>query len=317
MKFFSNELSLHNQFNTVADFVPALREILQDRELLTRYGYRLYCEKTISNRPVHNSISFQKTIMALSDPNIKRQVMLWIAKDGPFWDEPDLRKHSGDDYFEYGHQVVTDSSLGEAAFQIASGQIANTVSFRPSDFQLTPLIVHWHKINPPQTVAVPNFWDVNLLQQYLQQQQTPVNSWRDLINRSKIDLPNLTFLDSVLDGLEGEPFSSTIAERIRELLRVLHTLRISFDEQGDRTSEGHEMISNYFHGDNALFSDESDSNKRLFRKELTFEKPDGEEIFCPFHGKIRHRVFRLHFSWPIRYDEPLYIAYIGPKITKK
>lgn len=30
----------------------------------------------------------------------------------------------------------------------------------------------------------------------------------------------------------------------------------------------------------------------------------------------RHPFYWIHHSWPIRPDQPLYIAYIGPKITK-
>jgi hypothetical protein len=47
--------------------------------------------------------------------------------------------------------------------------------------------------------------------------------------------------------------------------------------------------------------------KKKFKKELTSITNDGKEVFCPFHGKIRHRFFRVHFSWPIRHKEPVAI----------
>ena len=72
-------------------------------------------------------------------------------------------------------------------------------------------------------------------------------------------------------------------------------------------------------GEEASFSDSSDSEKRGFRARLTFPHPDkpGESMFCTWHGKVRHMMLRLHFSWPVRADEPVYVVYAGPKLTKR
>ena len=32
---------------------------------------------------------------------------------------------------------------------------------------------------------------------------------------------------------------------------------------------------------------------------------------------VRRMTLRLHFSWPIRADEPVYVVYVGPKLTKR
>jgi hypothetical protein len=100
------------------------------------------------------------------------------------------------------------------------------------------------------------------------------------------------------------------------LLGVLNTLRGCFDEHGIMTAAGNELRRKYFYGVNARFSDESESNKRTFHQAMTFRLPDGTPLFCPYHGKIAHRVFRIHYSEPIVHNKPLYIAYIGTKITK-
>jgi hypothetical protein len=242
--------------------------------------------------------------------------MIWISKEGPFWN--DSREHSADDYFECnGEDIITDTSLGEAAFRIANNQNSSTVSFSPSRYEITPLKVTWFKAEGnKQFVEILNFWKFNTLQKYLEQQKIPITSWSELINRSKSDFPHLTFSDDLSDFLKAETFNSSIAERVTELLEILDTLKTCFDDQGNITEEGNEIKQKHFWKKDPAFSDESETNKNRFRAELTFQKPDGEPIFCPFHGKIRHRQFRLHFSHPIKHNEPLYIAYIGPKITR-
>ena len=122
-----------------------------------------------------------------------------------------------------------------------------------------------------------------------------------------------------LNTLKPEPFSGTIAKRVQILLSYLNELNRCFSENGQLTERGQEIVSNYFQGDNALFTDESEPNKQRFKTQLTFRKPEtNEPIFCPFHGKIKAgKQYRIHFNWPKENPtEPLYIVYIGPKITK-
>lgn len=317
MSFLLNELSLHGQFNSPRDFLPALHELLKCRESINQMGFKLFCPKRIATSLVFAETEFVQAVSRLAKPDITRSVMIWISKDGPFWDDFEVRQHNPDDYFEYENQIVTDFTLGEAAFRIAQGQSSCTVSFQPSEFQITPLLVFWQKQDEQQIVEIRNFWSHIDLSLYLHEIRPAINSWRELLNRAKTDFVNLTFLDTILDALEGEPFNATIANHAVELFRVLDTLKTCFDEKGVRTTAGEEIVNNFFHRENAIFSDESESNKQIFRRHLTFTTSDGEKIFCPFHGKIRHRTFRLHFSWPIRHNKPIYIAYLGPKITKQ
>lgn len=317
MSFFLNELSLHGQFNSLRDFLPALEEVLKCRGEINKLGFQLYCERKVLLRPVSIDTMFRNAVIGIGNPNITRSVMIWISKDGPFWDDAEVREHSPDDYFEYNGEVVTDSSFAEAAFRVAQKQICSTISFQPSLFQTTPLRVIWHKPNEQQVIEVENFWEQRSLQSCLVQLRPAINSWRGLIDRSKTDFPHLTFLDSIFEHLEGEPFNSTIASRAMHLLDILNTLKTCFDEKGNRTKAGEEIMDNYFRRKNAIFTDESDPNQNEFREKLTFTLSNGKRVFCPFHGKIRHRTFRLHFSWPIKHDEPLYIASLGPKITKQ
>ena len=103
------------------------------------------------------------------------------------------------------------------------------------------------------------------------------------------------------------------------LLSALDGFASEFDASGLRTPEGRRIYREYFSGEEAAFSDSSDSEKRRFRARLTFPHPDepGESMFCTWHGKVSHMTLRLHFSWPVRADEPVYVVYAGPKLTKR
>ena len=316
MDFFFNELSLHNQFDDFYQFLPALQTILQCRDTINKFGFRIYCERTITTRKVFQNSLFYDVILGQSDHNLKRKVRIWLERTGPFWDNPP--GHDPADYFEYEQEPLENASLAEVVFRMATEQSkCSTLSFSPSDFEKTPLLILWHKTDSPLKIEVPNFWKLDVLQIHLKQLPSPIRSWIDLLDRAKANFQNLIFLESVARDLEGEAFSAVIADKVMFQLDLLNRLATCFDEQGRRTRTGHEIIESYFTGDRALFSDESSSNKITFERDMTFKKPNGEEFFCPFHGKISHRTFRLHFSWPIRQHEPLYIAYIGPKITKR
>lgn len=78
------------------------------------------------------------------------------------------------------------------------------------------------------------------------------------------------------------------------------------DESGNEGGEAREILRAHFHGERALFSPESSTNRRDFQSEMTFPDPEGgADIFAHFHGKISHRFFRLHFDWPVpMYGDP-------------
>lgn len=314
MLFFLNELSLHNQFQHTQAFLDGLIEILRCRQEINRYRYSLYCDRRIAERLVCRGELFQHVIRTCHDNNLKRQVLSWLDKEGPFWDE--VKKHDSGEYFTCKEQIVTDYILGEVAYRKGSGEDCYLVSFRFSEFEQTPIEVKWYKSADAFTsVSINNFWLHRTLQIYLTQNLPNLQSWDELVERIPTLFPGLTLLNSVEQGLKGVPFNLTVATQVVERLGVLQKLSSCFDVNGNQTLEGHELMQQYVHG-GRLFSDESEQNKQDFHRELTFVKPNGELLFCPFHAKISHMFFRVHFSWPIVHNQPIYIAYIGPKITK-
>jgi hypothetical protein len=314
MEFLVNELSLHGQFHSVETFIASLKELMRCRDVAAGFQYPLYCSRRIVNRTVTSEMFFKQAVAHQGE--LTRRVMIWIDRQGPFWDEPP--EHDAGEWYEWQKDIVTETSLGEACYKLSRNTSTAVISFSPSDFLYNPLHIIWRQSDTwEDTVELENFWQAQELHKCLESYRPLPSSWTSLVEQARADFSQLILLDSVLDALAGEPFNITIARRVLELLGILNTLKNSMDDKGAFTAKGHELLQNHFRGKKAAFSDESETNKQLFKQALTFRKPDGEQIFCPYHGKIGHRYFRIHHSWPIHQDEPLYIAYIGPKITKK
>jgi hypothetical protein len=107
-----------------------------------------------------------------------------------------------------------------------------------------------------------------------------------------------------------------------ELLRHLNQYMESRNLDGSDTESSRELVRSLFtaaKGSAPLFTGESESNRCNFERVLTFPDPEdaNRKILASWHGKIRHRVFRLHFEWPVpREAQRLKVVYLGPKLTK-
>lgn len=243
--------------------------------------------------------------------------MQWLTRRGPFWE--DFRQHSGDsDLLEYNGELVTDTAVGEAAYCVMNGIGRALVSLLPSSWLISPLNVNWHDNGHIRSVEVFNYWSPMDMEAALEAAPVQLRSWKELEDVARARFPALAFANDSFDPLNGHPFGKGIAERLLLRFSVLHTLRNSVAEHGEWTPEGHSLYRKHFIGQNAWFSDSTDSEKVKFKHEFTFPHPvkAGERLFCPWHGKVKTRQLRIHFSWPIQADEPLYIVYVGPKIAK-
>ncbi len=109
------------------------------------------------------------------------------------------------------------------------------------------------------------------------------------------------------------------AQRILTRLLTLDHLRGCVDKDGQRTPEGNRLYDKHFTGKKAWFSPSSETERQKSKKKLTFRHPTrkGESLFCPWHGKVKTPQLRIHFSWPVSTVEPLFVVYIGQKITKR
>ncbi len=320
MELLVNDLSVHEQFYDISEFGAALHRLIQMRDIAQRFGRQLECNKGFTSRSPRQDMSMQQAIRHSCSRDQRRAIMSWITSSGPFWD--DLRKHGEDEYLECRSEIVTDYAVGEAAFRKLHGTDCSLVSVRPSDWEISPIEVVWRRDDnglEDQYTSVDNWLDAASLEGALQDKQEPVRSWTELIESSKRRFTSLTFAGNCIDRLEGVPFKVSSANRLCVLLNILDQIARAVSPKGRYTSESRRLYEEYFKGGKSWFSDSSTQEKNLFRKELKFDHPDsqGDTLFCPWHGKENYLTLRLHFSWPIKAGQPLYIVYIGPKLTKK
>ncbi|MBY0454794.1 MAG: hypothetical protein K2Q11_07930 [Burkholderiaceae bacterium] len=320
MEVLLNELSLHGQFSSIQDFKSAMATIMLTRNILKQSGRNLHCHKNFLQVQITAKINLQEALSEIGriDKNMQRSVLSWLTKDGPFWDED--RQHNSGEYFEYKAKVVTDSSLGEAAYRCFIGSECHTLSFSSLNWQLSPIKITWHR-NESCTidVDVPNHWEFNSLKVALEKASGPITSWKQLADNMKRRCQNLNFSTNSFVYLYPHPFADSAAKRIVELLLFLDKFKTCFDENGKRTDEGNRLYQNHFTGDKAWFTDSSSDEINNFSDKLTFNHPSKSDecLFCSWHGKIKTPQFRIHFSWPISANKPLYVPYIGQKLTKK
>ncbi|MDV6346804.1 hypothetical protein R2083_04640 [Nitrosomonas sp. Is35] len=316
MEVLLNDLSLHGQFASIHDFQNAIRSIMRMRNKVQQFGRELYCHRNLVLAKVTYEMTMQQAVMYF-DQNERRAIMGWLTQYGPFWE--DSRNHGPDDYFESQKQIVTDTALGEAAYRCFSGSEYQLISLATSDWLFTPIRVVWYRDDQITDIDVFNHWKTNTLETALQVSSPLIQSWEQLASTMRGRCANLIFAADSFKPLRGHPFVSSAAQRIVELLQILDKLKSCFDTQGQRTAEGHEIYQNHFTGNKAWFTDSSDSEKTEFKAELTFSHPENESetLFCTWHGKIKTPQFRIHFSFPISGNEPLYVVYVGPKLTKR
>lgn len=317
MDLLVNDCSLAGQFHDVDEFRRAFGRLMHMRELGRRYGHQVSCNRNIAHARVTPDLTMVQAIQHFSRDE-RRSIMQWVTQGGPFWD--DLRMHSADEYLECSGEIITDTAIAEAAFRSFHGNLSHLTSLDPSAWNFTPVDVIWSLDSQTRRqIAINNYWDGPTLEAVLRVLEPPVESWGALENRCISEYRNLEFSADAFTPLTGHPFAYGAARRVLVLLGVLDRAKRCFDEGGNRTQEGDQLYQAHFTGAKAWFSDSSDTEKADFEAELTFAHPDNnaQSLFCPWHGKIKTPQLRIHFSSPIRFNSPLYVVYIGPKITKR
>lgn len=315
MAWYINDLSLSGQYHDVSAFLVHLKALMRQRQQTPILSQELFCSRTLHTRPVTPTDDFRKAV--LSDRAIVQPVLAWLTKNGPFWD--DDRQLNPDDYFECLGKDVTDQGLGEAARCQLAGEESFSVSFSNGNFDYTPVVVvQGLPEEPLATLSVPNIWEFPKLQNSaLAAIPSPCN-WHQMLEQARLRFDNLTFSPQCIDELAMQPFSAYVVARVFELLRVLNEFMQCRNDDGTYSARNNELIAQHFSGEKAWFTDESVTNLRDFKNEMSFpdfEHPD-KKVFCSWHGKIKTPQYRVHFEWPTKASSILRVFYIGPKITK-
>ena len=286
------------------------------RKIAGEFGRELHCHRNTVNRQVNLSVSVFEALQIFTRDQ-KRALLQWLTKQGPFWEDLPLL-HDSNQWLECADEIVTDTAVGEAAYCTSVGIDRRLVSLTPSQWEYSPITVTM-MTDTATHLEVANYWATSELEAALQDAEPPIMSWSQLEAVSRTKFQCLQFSRDSFRHLDGQPFVPGAAERIKSRLDVLNRLMESVDASGKRTAEGHQLYQNHFTGDRAGFSDSSTTEKGEFEQELTFPHPraNGRFLFCPWHGKVNHPPFRIHFSWPVAAGEPLYVVYVGLKITRR
>ena len=194
------------------------------------------------------------------------------------------------------------------------------ISFAPSNWLRSPWMVDWRDNGGiREKIPVRNYWKREQAAEALRSVESPLASWKSLETRTRTRCAGLTFSDDAFQPLGDQPFVRAVADQFMFLFEQLNCFADCFDAHGKRSEEGNQLYRDFFTGDRTRFSDSSEDEKRRFENELTFPRPEKttESLFCPMHGKTQTPQLRFHFSWPIRYAQPVYVVYVGPKLTKR
>ena len=317
MELLFNELSLHEQFADLSDFRRAIGGVMRIRGVARQYGVPLQCHRNTVSREIRGGQTLVAAAARLGRDE-GRVVMQWLTKAGPFWN--DERRHGADEYLQCRGELVTDFAIGESAWRAFHDIPCAVVSVDPSGWVCSPLTVEWILAEQPtKRVEVGNYWTTEALRAAIEEAPAAIGSWKELQQAARARCPDLTFARDAFGPLQGCPFNPGAAERLLLRLRTLQRLKNGFDAQGRRTAEANSLYAKEFRGAKGLFSDSSASEKQRFRHRLRFPHPakSGESLFCPWHGKVKTPQLRVHFSWPIAADGPLFVVHVGPKITKR
>ncbi len=319
MEILVNDLSIHEQLYDAGSFRDALARLMGMRAVARRFGREVHCHRGLLMANPMPGLSMQQAIGRLAESE-RRAAMGWLTRSGPFWD--DVRRHGAADWLECRDEVVTDSAVGEAAFRTLHCADCGLVSVAPSNWDYAPVDVTWRQDAEgldDRSTALRNWRSAQTLEAGLRDVAPAIRSRDDLRQAAATRFESLACTGDCFDPLSAVPFARSAAERFLFLFEVLDRMARAFDATGARTAEGQQIYQDYFTGDNALFSDSSDDEKRRFREALTFPHPEtpGDFLFCTWHGKVRHLTLRLHFSWPIEPGEPVYVVYAGPKLTRR
>jgi hypothetical protein len=324
MRWYVNDASLQGQFLSIVEFLPALRELMDLRRSEPAYS-SLFVARALGSRALLADQTLAHAVQSISDRDLRVRVLQWVNQRGPFFDDDRLTEE--DDLFQCMGVDVTDQGLGEAARQIVHGLKAGTWSFVGGalNFCLNPLkVTHGLTEAPMGLYDVPNVWTADAFRVLAIEALPRPTSWSDLTIRLRMRFSRLNIPDAFHNNakLQAEPFNTAISDRVEELCNHLNEYMKSRNANGSPSARTNEIIRALFTnaaGAEPLFTAESVSNQNSFRNELTFPDPSvpNRTIFAHWHGKIRHRFFRLHFEWPVPLDAAqLKVLYLGPKLTR-
>ncbi|WP_010426457.1 hypothetical protein [Enterobacter mori] len=314
MTILFNEKSLNDDIQSKEQLFEQIKHVMRARQYLLQKALNIYCKRDFINYRLSNDETIFKYVMGFEKTE-KIDVLTWLSKAGPFWDDEQL--HSLEDLYVHDKEEVTGTALAEAAAQLFCDEECEIFSLKNEKYLESSIKITWIDNNKHNDFLINNHTTMISLEEKIKQSNKSIESWKRLEELARSEFQNLSFIHECFIPLYKLPFHKAASKSIMEKLNVLNQIKDCFDSSGKFTALGHEIYKNHFTGDKAWFSDSSDGEKIDFANEMTFELIKSDKRLCAWHGKIKTPQLRIHFSFPIEKETPLYIAYIGEKITKK
>jgi len=263
-------------------------------------------------------MSFSEIVARANKPE-RDALFQWVMRDGPFWEDAQL--HEPSECLFWNDRDVSSTGIGEAAWRlIQTGRDQEIVSLNPSSWTFSPVVVILTtEDNTEVAVDLPNVWDEAGLSAILDSATQGFDSWISVEEAVRREFLNLTISGDAFRPISQQPFVPGAARQVYVRFQILSQFRKSFDADHKLTKDGHYLYQQFFTGKKgdggrgAMFSSEADDQGNLW-----FDHPGKprEKLHCPWHGKIQTPQLRVHFSWPITGQDPVYVVYVGPKINK-
>ncbi len=313
-----NDQSLHGQYADVLSFSLALHTILQ----LAAFAKSKKMEVHVSPSLYNCEVMDKQVLLNCMHPlerNLRSSLIRFLDKN-PKWDRHE--DHKDEVWIECFSDLIQGTVLAEAAIRRLSNQDTAILSFDPSIYSEEVLDVAIGDMDSQARtlLKIMSITKLSQLEAWLTAIVKPIGQWAELRDWTAENCKGIRLAPTALDRLGSHPFSGGSCSRLQDLLLVLNELAQSREaETGKLSAKGMEIKQKHFVGEKAWFSDSSETEKRMFKDELTFPHPSnpGEYIFAPWHGKVKIGQLRIHYDDNLGLPEhPLDVVYIGPKITK-
>ena len=300
-----NELSFAEFVDSAQKLLPAIRELFDFQAVGRSYGHITYIHRdglyatTICGQGFRQAVNHH-----IQDKEDKRRIFSLLDRNAPVL--PDDTAIPTGCHFFYCERGIPCTGLAECAFRLFMEDSSLAYSLSCTAYNANPLSVRLKTNAETVTINVPNFTGINNFRCELDRTEPEIHCWEDLFQRAA-RLSYVRIEPSARESLTREPFETSLGKTVWERLKSVEKMATS---SGNAYTE---LIKIYCHGENAIFSDESKSRINDLEDKLYFQV-NVEKKLCSFHGKIRHRSFRIHMDKQPVPGEIVAIVYIGYKI---
>jgi hypothetical protein len=326
--YYANELSFDRQFERDAE-----RHLEREvalwygvHETLSANGLPFLVSRTILARPLNDTI----TVLDALDGIEKGLAEFFWNRIAEWPYHEDIEVEFGTRIFHAGINVTEsaparavvsrylDASLGEYLISCPS-----LPSFAGDKVEF--LLQEGEATNP---VVLENFTTKAQLSAAMGLASSLPTRWKDAFEVFSEKYPYIVFQRELKAQLEIGPWNYNLYDQVGgKLARLNEIVGVAVSLERARKlsdallikkleAEYNRLYQDMFAREDSPFSDESTTNIRKFRQQLTFIYTQGRSALCSFHTKFSYKAFRLHFTWPLLPgDEQIYVVYLGKKIT--